>query len=38
VAEDEHQIRLTGPADVLEPLIDAGDLARCELDGDDVED
>ena len=34
VAGDEDEIGLTGRADVLQPLIDAGDLERLYLDGD----
>jgi hypothetical protein len=34
VAEDEHAIGLTGPADVLQPLIDAGDLERVYMEGE----
>ena len=37
VAEDEHAIGLTGPADVLQPLIDAGDLQRVYPDGEELE-
>jgi hypothetical protein len=37
VAEDEHEIGLTCRADVLQPLIDAGDLVRVELHGEELE-
>jgi hypothetical protein len=38
VYEDERlDIGLTGPADVLQPLIDAGDLERVCPDCDDLE-
>ena len=38
VAEDERlQIGLTGPVDVLQPLIDAGDLERVYPDGEELE-
>jgi hypothetical protein len=38
VAGDEDEIGLTGPADVLQPLIDAGDLEPLHDDGDEFED
>ena len=34
VVGDEDGIALTGPTDVLQPLIDAGDLERLDLDGE----
>jgi len=36
VAGDEDGIALTGPIDVLQPLIDAGDLERLDLDGEEL--
>jgi hypothetical protein len=37
VAGDENEIGLSGPAEVLQPLIDAGDLERLYLDGDELD-
>jgi hypothetical protein len=37
VVDDEDEIGLTGPAAVLQPLIDAGDLERLDLDGEELD-
>ena len=34
---EDHSIALTGPANVLQQLIDTGDLERIHLDGDEFE-
>ena len=36
VVGDTHEIALTGATDVMQPLIDAEDLVRIELDGDEL--